>query len=128
MRPPARPPTLPPAPPSRLPCSLDLDGRLVQVANVGGRLARLLVHHDGLRADEPERIDHDFSLDRLDRVNHDGHRALVQRFKALCGEKARARTHTHTTDSQQPKPGWEWYHPTTISGLATHASAAACLD
>jgi len=22
-----------------------------------------------------------------------------------------------TPESQQPKPGWEWYHPTTISGL-----------
>lgn len=22
-----------------------------------------------------------------------------------------------TPDSQHPKPGWEWYHPTTISGL-----------
>lgn len=22
-----------------------------------------------------------------------------------------------TEDSQHPKPGWEWYHPTTISGL-----------
>ncbi|KAL0634732.1 hypothetical protein Q9L58_006328 [Maublancomyces gigas] len=22
-----------------------------------------------------------------------------------------------TLDSQQPKPGWEWYQPTTVSGL-----------
>ena len=22
-----------------------------------------------------------------------------------------------TPESQQPKPGWEWYQPTTISGL-----------
>lgn len=22
-----------------------------------------------------------------------------------------------TEESQQPKPGWEWYHPTTCSGL-----------
>ena len=22
-----------------------------------------------------------------------------------------------TPDNQQPNPGWEWYHPTTISGL-----------
>lgn len=25
-----------------------------------------------------------------------------------------------TPESQQPKPGWEWYHPTTISGLPHH--------
>ena len=24
---------------------------------------------------------------------------------------------SHAPDSQQPKPGCEWYHPTTISGL-----------
>ena len=22
-----------------------------------------------------------------------------------------------TEESQQPKPGWEWYQPTTVSGL-----------
>ena len=24
-----------------------------------------------------------------------------------------------TEESQQPKPGWEWYQPTTVSGLFT---------
>ncbi len=25
-----------------------------------------------------------------------------------------------TPDNQQPKPGWLWYHPTTISGLMSN--------
>jgi hypothetical protein len=27
-----------------------------------------------------------------------------------------------TEESQHPKPGWEWYQPTTDSGLAADAS------
>ena len=33
-----------------------LDGWLVQVAKVGGRLARLLSEHHGLRIDEPAQL------------------------------------------------------------------------
>ena len=30
-----------------------------------------------------------------------------------------------TLESQQPKPGWEWYQPTTASGLgASHQRSA----
>lgn len=32
---------------------------------------------------------------------------------------------TSTPDSQQPKPGWEWYQPTTISGLGREGRRAA---
>eukprot|EP00955_Chlamydomonas_euryale_P064507 359003-Chlamydomonas_euryale.AAC.7 len=33
-----------------------------------------------------------------------------------------------TPDNQQPKPGWLWYQPTTISGLRArdHARGRAC--
>lgn len=27
-----------------------------------------------------------------------------------------------TPESQQPKPGWEWYQPTTISGLQSQTT------
>ena len=30
-----------------------------------------------------------------------------------------------TPDSQHPKPGWEWYHPTTISGRPTWRSMSS---
>ncbi len=32
-----------------------------------------------------------------------------------------------TPDSQQPKPGWEWYHPTTISGRPVCLSMSSIL-
>ena len=49
-----------------------LDGRLVQVSDVGGRLARLVAHHEGLRVYESEGVDDDFAFYGLDGVDDDG--------------------------------------------------------
>lgn len=48
-----------------------LDRGLVQVAQVAGALTRLLAHHQELRVDQSERIDDDFALDGLNRVDDD---------------------------------------------------------
>lgn len=62
-----------------------LDGGLVEVADVGGGLAGLVAHHEGLRVDEAEGIDDDLALDGLDGVDDDGDGAgskLLERL--LC--------------------------------------------
>mmetsp|Transcript_51009 Transcript_51009/g.119886 ORF Transcript_51009/g.119886 Transcript_51009/m.119886 type:complete len:328 (+) Transcript_51009:455-1438(+) len=68
-----------------------LNRGLVQVADVRGRLARLLPKHDKLRVDRSERVDHDLPLHRLDRVNHHGHCALVESLEALLRVDVHAR-------------------------------------
>jgi hypothetical protein len=40
-----------------------LDGGLVEVADVGGGLAGLVAHHEGLGVDEAEGVDDDLALD-----------------------------------------------------------------
>jgi hypothetical protein len=105
-----------------------LDAGLVDVPDVGRCLAGFLAEDDAVGVDEPERVDDDFALDGLDRVDDDGDRARVEAFKRLGGVSASGREHGRLTlwvlmstlESQQPKPGWEWYHPTTISGLRIH--------
>lgn len=62
-----------------------LDGGLVEVADVGGGLARLLPQHVGLREDEAEGVDDDLALDGLDGVDDDGDGARVELLKALLG-------------------------------------------
>lgn len=49
-----------------------LDGWLVQVADVRGRLAWLLAVNEGLWVDETEGVDYDLALDGLDGVDDDG--------------------------------------------------------
>ena len=68
-----------------------LDRRLLQVPDVGRRLARLDAHHDLLRVDGPERVDDDLALDRLDRVDDDGDRAGVQLLEGLRREGGKVR-------------------------------------
>lgn len=58
-----------------------LDGRFVDVADVGGSLTRLIASNNGLRLDEPEGVDDNLSFHRLNRVDHDGDRAGVKRLK-----------------------------------------------
>ena len=60
-----------------------LDGGFVEVAEVGGRLARLLAHHQHLRVDEAEGVDDDFALDGLDGVDDDGDGARGQLLEGL---------------------------------------------
>lgn len=55
-----------------------LDRRLVQVTNIASRLPRFLASDKRLRVDTSESIDDDFTTDRLDRINDDGHCARVQ--------------------------------------------------
>ena len=62
-----------------------LDRRLVQVSQVRCRLPRLLAHDDGLRLDETEGIDDDFTLDGLDRVHDDGDGTWRKLFEGLLG-------------------------------------------
>lgn len=94
-------------------------------------------HHNALRVDGPERVDDHLSLDGLDRIDHDGDGARVKLLKGLverAGQLAREveqdrapRTccvFTSTLESQQPNPGCEWYHPTTISGLSPKGTSA----
>lgn len=60
-----------------------LDARLLQVSDVARALPRFDAHHDLLRADGSERVDDDFALDGLDRVNDDGDGARVQLLEGL---------------------------------------------
>ncbi len=48
-----------------------LDGRLVEMAQVGCALSGLLAKHKGLWVDQPEGIYDDFALDRLDGIDDD---------------------------------------------------------
>ena len=61
------------------------DARLVQVADVGGGLSRLLPQHEHLMVDEPEAVDDHLSLYRLDGVNHHPHSTRIQLLEALLG-------------------------------------------
>ena len=53
------------------------------MADVGGGLPGLLVEEHELRVDGAEGVDDHLALDRLDRIHHHGHRALVQLLEAL---------------------------------------------
>ena len=60
-----------------------LNGRFVEVAQVGGGLARLLPEHEGLWVDEAEGIDDDFAFDGLDGVDDNGDGARRELFEGL---------------------------------------------
>ena len=49
-----------------------LDGGFVEMAYVGGRLPRLVAHHERLRVYESEGVDDDFAFYGLDGVHDDG--------------------------------------------------------
>lgn len=51
------------------------------MSDIRGCLSGLATGNDGVRANKAERIDYDFSFDRLDRVDDDCHRPRVQRFE-----------------------------------------------
>ena len=55
-----------------------LDGGLVDVTDVGCRLTRLKTLEDHSGVDEPERVNHDLALHRLDGIHNDGNGAAVQ--------------------------------------------------
>lgn len=60
-----------------------LNGRLVQMTQVGCCLAGLLAHDDGLWLDETEGINDDLALDGLDGVDDHGNGAGSELFKGL---------------------------------------------
>lgn len=62
-----------------------LDGGLVEVAQVGCALARLLAKHEGLRVDQAEGIDDDLALDGLDGIDDDGDGSWGKLLEALLG-------------------------------------------
>lgn len=62
-----------------------LDGGLVEVADVGRCLAGLVAHHEGLRVDEAEGVDDNFSLYGLDGVDDDCDGARGELLERLLG-------------------------------------------
>mmetsp|Transcript_27721 Transcript_27721/g.65035 ORF Transcript_27721/g.65035 Transcript_27721/m.65035 type:complete len:332 (+) Transcript_27721:223-1218(+) len=62
-----------------------LDGGAVEMADVGGRLARLLAEHHELRVDEAEAVDDDLAPDGLDGIDYQGDGAGIQRLEARLG-------------------------------------------
>lgn len=60
-----------------------LDGGFAQVTQVAGGLARRRAHHQKLRIDGAEGVDHNFALHGLDRIHHNGNSALVERLETL---------------------------------------------
>jgi len=51
------------------------------VSDIRGRLSGLATGNDGVRVNEAESIDYNFSFNRLDRVDDYCHRPRVQRFE-----------------------------------------------
>lgn len=62
-----------------------LDGRLVEMSQVGGTLTRFLAEHERLWVDEPESIDDDLAFDRLDGIDNDGDGSGCKLLKRLLG-------------------------------------------
>lgn len=60
-----------------------LYGRLVDVSDIRRCLTGFITRDDGLRLDEPESVDNNLSLDRLDWVNDHGYRSCIQGFERL---------------------------------------------
>ena len=60
-----------------------LNGRLIEVAQVGCRLAGLLTEHERLGVDEAESVDHDLALDGLNGVNNHSDSTGVELFETL---------------------------------------------
>ena len=87
-----------------------LNTGFVQMSKVGGCLAWFLAEHEGLRVDKAEGVDDDFAFDGLDGVDDDCDGAGCKLFEGLLGIDV---------DGGEPaaEAGWEWYQPTTVSGL-----------
>lgn len=62
-----------------------LNGWLVQVAQVGGGLARFLAHHQRLWVDQAECIDDNFALHGLNGIDNDGDGSWCELLKTLLG-------------------------------------------
>lgn len=62
-----------------------LNGRFIEVTEVGGALPGFLAKHEGLRVYQSESVDDDFSFDGLDRIDDDGDGAGSELFEGLLG-------------------------------------------
>lgn len=117
-----------------------LNGRFVQMTQVRCGLPRLVTQHHHVGVNQPEGVDDDLRRKQKTPQVHNKQEAIL---KVLLAQNltfpltlwmgstttATARSDSasklccvlmSTPDNQQPKPGWLWYHPTTISGLETN--------
>lgn len=78
-----------------------LNARLLQVSDVARALSRLNTHHDLLRVDRPERINHDLALDGLDWIDDNGDGAGVELLEGL---------HTSTCEREERLEGGRKAH------------------
>lgn len=62
-----------------------LNGRLVEMSQVGGTLTGFLAEHKRLWVDEPESIDDNLAFDRLNRIDDNGDGSGCKLFKRLLG-------------------------------------------
>lgn len=60
-----------------------LDTWFVQISDIRGRLSRLMTDCCSLRIDQSKCVDHNFSFDRLDRVDDNSYCSIVQLLEAL---------------------------------------------
>ena len=59
------------------------DRWLVQMTDIGSRLSRFLTHHCGLWIYEPETVNHNFPLNRLNWIHHHTYRSRIELLEAL---------------------------------------------
>ena len=68
-----------------------LDGRLLQVAQIRGRLARLVAKDHRVGVDETEGVDDDFTFHTLNGIDYHGHGSLGQGLETLLSVDIDAR-------------------------------------
>lgn len=69
------------------PVNEGLNAWLVDVANIGSGLSRLLTHYDGVRIDETECVNDDFPFDRLDGIDDYCYGTSLQRLEGLTAKR-----------------------------------------
>mmetsp|Transcript_31889 Transcript_31889/g.93710 ORF Transcript_31889/g.93710 Transcript_31889/m.93710 type:complete len:331 (+) Transcript_31889:2125-3117(+) len=101
-----------------------LDRRLVQMADVAGRLAGLLAEHHELRIDEAEAVDDDLALDGLDGIDDEGDGAGIQGLEAGLGvDVGRAQPAAEAGMGVVPT-----HHHLTAAGLLQHVEHLGLVD
>lgn len=68
-----------------------LNGRLLQMAEIGRGLTRLVAEHHRVGVDEPKGVDDDLALHALYGIDHDGHGSFGQRLETLLRVDVHAR-------------------------------------
>jgi len=101
-----------------------LNGWFLKVTKIGSCLSWFLSEHNHLGIDCSESVDNDLSLHWLnwiwiiECITYILVYILPMTTATALSERASKDCWVliSTPDNQQPNPGWEWYHPTTISG------------